>query len=42
VLAACSLVDTRIPGPPGMGPETDALLAVASEAVLGRQLLESS
>jgi hypothetical protein len=42
VLAACSLVDDLIPGPSGMGPETDALLAVASEAVLGPQLPESS
>ena len=42
MLAACSPVDDLIPGPSGIGSDTDALLAVASEAVLAPQLLESS
>ena len=51
MLAACSPVDDLIPGPSGIGSDTDALLepdpapherVVASEAVLAPQLLESS
>lgn len=42
MLAAYSPVDDLIPGPSGMGPDTDALIAVASEAVLAAELLESS